>query len=231
VIRAVGLDRGRSEVSIPLQPQGCGPVARPIDLSPPPASVLDKNPILTVEGLSGEDALLPNSQSSDVQHPPASTWRRKTSCCSRTQPTFRLCCFAGRSRQVTYSSNPWYFVTKMNTSNPVWMTKAQLKTRTGEVDWDKLLQMLKKYSSKQTRGGYRVGCNGDPKCPLCLLKNKIKIDTISVIQVNKFQTIKGIELKCKTVFNLDGSSLHVVSVPLGRFRIQRNFRKFENRNF
>jgi len=27
-----------------------------------------------------------------------------------------------------------YFVTIMNTSNPVWMTKAQLKTRTGEVD-------------------------------------------------------------------------------------------------
>jgi|NOAtaT_6_FD_contig_91_1015191_length_893_multi_3_in_0_out_0_3 hypothetical protein len=56
----------------------------------------------------------------------------------------------------------------MNTSDPVWMTKAQLKTRTGEVDWDKLLQKFKKYSSKQTRGGYRVGCNGDPNCPECL---------------------------------------------------------------
>ena len=43
-------------------------MVRLIDLSPPLASVLDKDPTLTVENLSGEDALLSNSQSSDVQY-------------------------------------------------------------------------------------------------------------------------------------------------------------------
>ena len=43
-------------------------MAHLIDLSPPPATVLDKEPTLTVEGLSGRDALLSNSHSWDVQH-------------------------------------------------------------------------------------------------------------------------------------------------------------------
>ena len=69
-----------------------------------------------------------------------------------------------------------YFVTTINTSDAVCMKKAQLEIRTGEFDWDKLLQKFQKYSAKKTRGGYRLGCNGDSNCLECVLKNKIKTD-------------------------------------------------------
>jgi len=141
-MRAVGLDRGRNEVSIPLQFQGCGPVARPIDLSPPPAIVLDKDPTIIAEGLSGEDALLSNSQSSDVQHEVDLLLARDEEKHPAVREQSQLSDFVLsqddqdnlliRAISGCRLDTKTYFVTRINTSNPVWMKKAQLKTRTWE---------------------------------------------------------------------------------------------------